>query len=294
MFPYNEKLWTVHPDEVSAHWCERFVPKPSWEQVIEGAIGMSQQALGYNAFFRYPKQGGIESMVRAFVSKLQGPIWTKTRPVRIDQRRRLVELDNGETIAYRHLVSSAAMTHLVRMMDNPPAEVTEAAARLRATTVVYYNMAVKYYGAPNSHWIYYPEKKYPFYRVGSFSSVHPSLAPPGGISLYVETAHGKADVDPMSLWPAILEGLIEAKILRGADDIVFCSPGTIPNAYVIFDNNFEAATAAISGYCDAHEINSTGRFGKWTYSSMEDSILWGVEAAERARKAAPRPETDTP
>src|SRR3954467_10188128 len=30
MFPYNEKLYTVHPAELSAAWCGRFVPKPSF------------------------------------------------------------------------------------------------------------------------------------------------------------------------------------------------------------------------------------------------------------------------
>ncbi len=39
MIPYNSRLWGVHPSEITAAWCERFVPLPKLEDVIAGVAG---------------------------------------------------------------------------------------------------------------------------------------------------------------------------------------------------------------------------------------------------------------
>src|SRR5471030_987103 len=58
-FPYNEKLWTVTPDVLTAEWVAPFVPKPSIQEVITGAFSDQTKKFGYNASFYYPKEGGI-------------------------------------------------------------------------------------------------------------------------------------------------------------------------------------------------------------------------------------------
>ena len=40
-------------------------PKPSLKEVVDGALGLGSDALGYNASFVYPKEGGIEGLARA-------------------------------------------------------------------------------------------------------------------------------------------------------------------------------------------------------------------------------------
>src|SRR5205823_8565707 len=72
MMPYNHKLWGVHPREITTAWCSRFVPIPKLEDVIKGAVGDVPPEMGYNISFLYPKQGGIETMTRALISRLQG------------------------------------------------------------------------------------------------------------------------------------------------------------------------------------------------------------------------------
>jgi len=46
MIPYNYKLWTVHPSQLSAAWCGRFVPKPTLKEVIDGALGVGKDSIG--------------------------------------------------------------------------------------------------------------------------------------------------------------------------------------------------------------------------------------------------------
>jgi protoporphyrinogen oxidase len=41
MIPYNSKLWGVHPRDITAAWCSRFVPLPKLEDVLAGAVGLN-------------------------------------------------------------------------------------------------------------------------------------------------------------------------------------------------------------------------------------------------------------
>ena len=74
MFPYNEKLWTVDLDTLSAEWTGRFVPRPSVEQVVRGALGADTAVQGYNARFVYPREGGIQVIPDRLAARLTGPI----------------------------------------------------------------------------------------------------------------------------------------------------------------------------------------------------------------------------
>jgi protoporphyrinogen oxidase len=71
MLPYNEKLWTVPPKELSCEWMGRFVPGTSLEQILDGALSDHSRNIGYNASFGYPLKGGIEALPRAFGKSLK-------------------------------------------------------------------------------------------------------------------------------------------------------------------------------------------------------------------------------
>ena len=48
---------------------------------------------------------------------------------------------------------------------------------------------------------------------------------------------------------------------------------------VAFDHDYAAARTRIIDYLERHDVVVAGRYGKWEYSSMEDAILSGREAA---------------
>ena len=52
MFPFNEKLWTVHPKKMSTEWVENIVPQPEIEDILDGALPGQKRLFGYNASFR--------------------------------------------------------------------------------------------------------------------------------------------------------------------------------------------------------------------------------------------------
>jgi len=69
MIPYNEKLWLTDLDEVTCDWVSWSIPRPSLAEVVDGALGISRKAFGYNPTFLYPKQGGIQVLPSALAAR---------------------------------------------------------------------------------------------------------------------------------------------------------------------------------------------------------------------------------
>ncbi|HET9594724.1 MAG TPA: FAD-dependent oxidoreductase [Anaeromyxobacteraceae bacterium] len=281
MFPYNAKLWTVHPREMSTAWMGRFVPRPTIAQVVRGALGLVDDRAGYNASFLYPRQGGIESLVRGLAARLPRPAECGIEPVALDLDRRVARLSTGEEVRFRRAVATIALPEVVRLCGAAPPEIAAAAARLRATTVTYVNVAARDTGGPPFHWVYLPEERYGPYRIGSASAAVPSLAPPGCRSFYVEfsaaAARPAAEVEREAL-----DALLDLGFLRGAGDVLFMDTRSIPHAYVIYDEAYGPAQRAIVSWLEERGVLTAGRYGRWEYSSMEDALLAGRECARKA------------
>jgi protoporphyrinogen oxidase len=279
MIPYNRKLYGVHPREITAEWCQRFVPLPQLEEVVRGAVGEPPPEMGYNIGFLYPRTGGIETMTRALAGELRGDVRLGVQPERIDLRRREV-VAAGERVPYRAIVSTIPLPHLCRLLDPLPAKIARAAEKLVCTPLRYLNLATRHRPPADWHWIYVPEDKYPFYRVGIYSNAVASMAPAGKASLYVELSERGPLGSHDELVRQVAQGLAAAGALRDANDVLFADLRELEHAYVIFDHNYYAATRLIRPWLEERGIYPRGRYGYWTYNSMEDCILAGREVAQ--------------
>jgi protoporphyrinogen oxidase len=277
MIPYNERLWGVSPREITAAWCSRFVPLPNLEQVVAGAVGANAGALGYNASFMYPKEGGIQTFAAALAGRLD-PTRVRTS-VSLDQLdfQRREAVFGGERVPYSSVVSTLPLPELLKRMPGLPKDIEEHASRLRCTTLRYLDLATRSKPSADWHWVYVPEKRYPFYRVGIFSNAVSTMAPPGGGSFYVELAD-RGLVSEAVVRESVL-GLAEMGAITSAADVLFADAREIDYAYVVFDDHYYAATSAIFAFLESHAIYSRGRYGSWTYNAMEDCLIAGREVA---------------
>lgn len=278
MLPYNSRLWGAPPSEITSEWCQRFVPLPQLSDVLRGAVGAQPPELGYNVDFWYPELG-IGTFSAALAART--PVELNRAPERIDRERRLLVFD-GETTPFDVLVSTIPLPKLLGLLGPLPAPVAEAAARLRSNHLHYLDLGLGVANPNPYHWIYVPEAKYPFYRVGCYSHFSDKLAPPGKSSLYVELVDRRTQNPERALAEAV-PGLIELGLLRSPSDIELCRLRTIEHAYVIYDHHYRAALDVIEPFLAAERIVSSGRYGAWNYSSMEDALLMGREAAGRAQ-----------
>ncbi|MGD0053686.1 MAG: hypothetical protein ABSD03_17915, partial [Vulcanimicrobiaceae bacterium] len=169
-----------------------------------------------------------------------------------------------------------------------PADVKAARRRLRWNTVWNLNLGVARADVSDKHWVYYPEKRFPFYRVGFSHNFSSALAPAGHSALYVEVSRpGGARVDRRALENATLRGLREAGVLRPGDELSAKAWMPIKVGYVVYDFARAPALAVIFKYTSSMGVESIGRYGAWKYSFMEETILDGKRCAERLAGRAP-------
>jgi protoporphyrinogen oxidase len=286
MLPYNERLWGVPAREITADWCARFVPRPKLEDVVAGAVGLNDRELGYNAKFWYPRLG-IGQLAKGLASAIEPGaargIELGRSPRRIDWRARVTHVDD-ERIPYDALISTIPLPTLLAILVDVPERVREAAGRLRCTHVYYLDVALNEPVGRPWHWVYVPEAKYPFYRVGCYSNFSAALAPVGASSLYVELAD-RAEPELGELLPRVADGLVELGLIAHPRAIRFARLRRIDYAYVVFDRHYFAALETIRAFLAGANILSVGRYGGWNYSSMEDALIFGRDAASEVERA---------
>ncbi len=281
MIPYNSRLWGVHPREITAAWCQRFVPMPKLDDVLAGAVGMNSRELGYNASFLYPPTG-IQELPDAIAPQIPG-IHLNRAPSKIDWKKKQITFDDGVSHSYDALITTAPLKALCALLFDAPQEVLDAAAKLRCNRLWYLDVATTKPELQNLHWSYVPEEKYPFYRIGCYSNFSELLAPPGGASFYVELAD-REEPDMSVVGPQVAKAMVEMRLIQSESDVLFMSPRKIEYAYVVFDHHYFGAVETVKRFLQANAIISHGRYGAWNYSSMEDALIYGREAAQTARE----------
>ncbi len=292
MKPYNEKLWRTPLSRLTTQWQGRFVPKPAAAEVLYGALTDQSKLFGYNAQFRYPARGGIQALSDALAARLEpGIARAGARVSAVDLREKIARVSGLGEIRYDRLVNTLPLVDFLDLASPLPAEVKVARRRLRYNTVWNLNLGVARADVSDKHWIYFPEKKYPFYRAGFATNFSKSLAPRGHTSIYVEVARpGGAKVDVPKLEDSILKGLRGAGILKKSDEFSAKAWMPIKVGYIVYDFARAPAMATIFRHLGGAGVESIGRYGGWKYSFMEETILDGKRCAERLAGIAPAPE----
>ena len=292
MKPYNEKLWQTPLTRMTTEWQGRFVPKPAAAEVLYGALADQNKLFGYNASFRYPIRGGIQSLPDALAARLEpGVVRTGARVEAVDLREKVARVSGLGEIRFERLVNTLPLNVFLDLAAPLPADVKAARRRLRWNTVWNLNLGVARPDVTDKHWIYYPEKKYPFYRVGCSTNFSKALAPKGHSALYVEVARpGGTRVDVPKLEKAVLKGLRECGLLRRSDELSARAWMPVEVGYVVYDFHRTPAVNAIFRHLGEAGVESIGRYGGWKYSFMEETILDGKRCAERLTGNVSAPE----
>ena len=133
----------------------------------------------------------------------------------MDLRRSVVRTSDGREIFFRGAISTIPLPELAGRCDGLSAGARAAAKSLKWVKVLAINLGVAGGPPPPGHWIYVPERAYPFFRVGFLSNVDRSAAPEGSASIFVEKSFlTKAVVRVEDEVSAALSGLRRMGILR--------------------------------------------------------------------------------
>ncbi|OGS44987.1 MAG: hypothetical protein A2539_04745 [Elusimicrobia bacterium RIFOXYD2_FULL_34_15] len=278
MIPYNEKLWQTNLKKLTTEWMGNYIPKPSLTEVIAGATTDNKKNIGYNATFYYPQKGGIQSLIDAIENEIpKTKIKTNCNIISIDISKNIVKTNYGE-IQYKKIVSTIPLPELVKLIKKPASNVLNASRKLKWTSVLNINIGVQRENISDKHWIYFPEKKFSFYRVGFYHNFSKLLCPPRTSSMYIEISNLPiGQVNSQNIYKKVVNDLKIAKILKPSDKIISKLILHIPYAYVIYNKERNFALQTIQSFLRKNDIFTIGRYSKWNYSTMEEAILEGRE-----------------
>lgn len=287
--PYNERVWATPPEQMDFRWIADRVPVPDLAEAIEGALRPPTVRYGPNACFWYPQEGGIESLPRALLARLDATrVKVRTEVEAVDPARKEVRTTSGAILGYDNLISSLPLPTLVRLTRGAPSEVRRAAARLRSNTVFTVLLGIRRENISDHHWVYFHEDEFVFHRISYPMNFSETLVPPGCSSVMAEISHSPhRDMSGRDLIAETVAGLRRVGVLRDDDEIVVSEVVRISPAYVIYTLDHEEAVATILAWLAEQEIHTVGRFGEWQYFNMDQAIASGRDAVRSLSAAEP-------
>lgn len=280
--PYQTKIFDYNINKVSASWTGRFVPDTTLEQIISGALSNKQASLGYNANFFYPKVGGIFGWIEQFAKQIKTKINTNHEIKKIDFKNKLVLFDKQEPVKYDYLINTMPLDTLIKISIEPSNQNLKASQhKLICNSVVNFNLGLNIPNISDKHWIYFPEKKYPFYRLGFYHNFSQNVTPKNCSAVYGEFAY--INKTKKQLEQMLELAILETKKLLNFDekDILTKKILNIKHAYVIYNFWREQHLTKIHKTLNNSKIYSCGRYGEWKYSSMQEAFLDGQETINK-------------
>ena len=283
-FTYNRKILSYDLKKVHPAWTGRWVPNTTLEVLIRGAVtppGIS--SVGYNSKFFYPKQGGIQHLINCLLAKITAPIALNHDVESIDSELRVITFKNGHKESYDLLVTTAPLDQLLDLMhEGSSTNLKQARRNLHCNSVLNYNLGINKANVSDKHWIYYPEMKYQFYRLGFWHTFAPTMAPAGSSSLYGELSYLPGTKTAAQAAEMVNRAKAQTLELFGVkpSEVVTEKTLHLKHAYVIYDGWRENNLASLHHALNRLKIHSIGRFGEWKYSSMQEAALDGKKMAE--------------
>jgi protoporphyrinogen oxidase len=263
LVPYNEKLYATDLNSLDVDAMGRFFPHASAED-----IKARKQVASYNATFTYPNGGAIE-YINALL-KDAGPVSLSEGLVSIDLAKKIATTTKRE-IQFEHLVTSAPLPKTLALSG-----VGHDASAFTCNQVLVFNLGFDKKGRDDAHWLYFADPSLSFYRVGFYDNILGS----DRMSLYVEIGMKAGEpVDVEASRARVLTDLQHVGIVTH-HQLVASHHVVMNPAYVHITKRSIEETARTRALLAKHGVHSVGRYGGWTYCSIEDNL---VETRQLAR-----------
>jgi protoporphyrinogen oxidase len=264
LIPYNEKLYACDLAELDRDAMGRFFPHADLTDIVRN-MKVADNA-SYNSTFTYPEGGAIEYVKALARAVSPGALCLGEKLVGVDLRRRVAKTSHRE-IRFERMVSSAPFNRLLKM-----AGLAHEEGAFTWNKVLVFNLGFDRKADTGRHWAYYPDRTTSFYRIGYYDNIFDT----DRLSLYVELGYPRnAKLDDAAIEEArvrVLADLEREGVTRGHRLIAHHSVVMDP-AYVHITRASLAEHARLSRILRANGVYSIGRYGGWTYCSIEDNIV---------------------
>lgn len=289
LLPYNFKVWAHPLEEMDKGWVTGRIKNPRIRCVLANLInGKPEAPWGPNSKFKFPLFGAVGEVFDRAASFFNENILLNSEISGINPRRKEVYLTNGRKDNYDVLINTSALDSLLKALTECDKQMLSASESLRHNSMFVVGLGIKKKKRENSKsWVYFPEKRVPFFRMTFLSNYSPYMTPDDEeyCSLLCEIAyseHKKEKKDEAV--ENTIRALIDCNILDDdREHIVSTFLSEIEHAYPIPTRGRDEALREIQPKLEQMDIYSRGRFGAWKYEigNMDHSFMQGVEVADR-------------
>lgn len=263
--PYNEKLYATDLRSLDRQAMGRFFPYADIDAIIRN---MKEAPLKtYNDTFMYLKKGTGYFIDKLYQELIPAKIKLNTAIIKINSTEHLATLSNGDTVKYQNLINTTPFNRFLQLIDGHD----KLRQDLSYNQVLVLNLG---FDAPSpkfthEHWIYFPDKKFNFYRIGFYNHILNQKK----LSVYVEIGFNKdAKVNQKQELQKALQGMKEIGIIDDNVKLIDQNIIIMDPAYVHISTKEDLKVKELQAKLTKQNIFNLGRYGKWTYNSMEDCM----------------------
>jgi protoporphyrinogen oxidase len=234
---------------------------------------------GYNATFLYPASG-LDSVSEWIARRCD--VGYRMEVTRIDPASRTIEVGGSQVLPYEKIIATTPLNRLVEMSGllgrvGPPDP---------HTSVLVLNLGVTLPDTPlarnGCHWLYIPDSRTGFHRIGYYSNVDPLFLPagrqddPGRGSLYIEAAFAAGQRPSPEATQGFVDEVVGELRENGLIDTVeTADPTWVDVAYTWRRPGSEWVSRAVAA-CQECGIEPAGRYGRWCFQGIVASLREGL------------------
>jgi hypothetical protein len=270
LIPYNEKLYATDLNNLDANAMGRFFPKNIDFKELMNRMAKSSHYKSYNDTFIYPVKGSYEFVKAILKTVDETRIMTDTFVGTLDLDNKIAHTSRGP-VKFNTLVSTMPFNKLLATLGRHSEDLT-------SNKVAVFNLGFNKGTDIKTHWRYFPGKEV-FYRIGFYNNILGQ----DKMSLYVEIgATTNQELNEEELLRTVLKDLKSSKIIT--DHVLTDHQFIVMDpAYVHITKKSESTYNYWSDLNNNKGIYSIGRYGSWTYCSIEDNIIQAKQLAEKLR-----------
>lgn len=270
--PYNEKLYSCDLNLLDIDAMGRFFPYANLDDIIKNM--KLNNSNSYNDTFLYPKLGAQSYINKLFEKIDKNKILYNTVVNNIDYKNKIVYTDDME-IEYQYLINTSPFNKFLEYI-----QYNDLANKLSYNKVLVFNIGFDINSDIKEDWVYIPDKSISFYRIGFYNNILGN----DKLSVYIELGFNKNDkIDVDFYYNKVLGDLVKMKII-GEYDVPECYNSLIMDpAYVHINKEHNKEIDSVKKLLEENNVFTIGRYGAWTYCSMEDCILMANNTYEKIK-----------
>ena len=275
--PYNEKLYACDLTNLDTDAMGRFFPYADLKEIINNM--KKEKDHSYNSKFLYPKKGAM-AIINVLMENIdQKKIRLNSQVTQINPLNKIAILNNGETIEYENLINTIPFNQFLKTFNEK--NYNKLSEQLTYNKVLVFNLGFNKKSKYNKeHWIYFPGKEN-FYRIGFYDNILNK----DKLSIYVEIGYAKDKVineKEISLQlKQTLSNLKKIGIINETFKLLNHEHIVMNPAYVHINTKTDSEVKNVMKTMSEQKIYNIGRYGRWTYCSMEDCMIMAKELSQK-------------